>query len=156
VVKVAEAVGGVVIVVPVDIQLLNPVVNILAKLHISVCGTTTFIFVGWDVDPEALQIRKAISCDQDFCSFSLNHLDALVVISWTHLTPIPPIVKVIESTAGMSANADIADESVLKTCFEGRYGRKEEKRQSKHHVSQRRLNVGGTQLYLWSFQLCNS
>merc|ERR1719249_152205 len=46
-------------------------------------------------------------------------------------------VKVIEATAGMSANADIADESILKTCLEGRYGRKEEQRQSKHHVSQR-------------------
>jgi len=154
VVKVAEAVGRVVIVVPVDIQLLNPVVNILAKLHISVCRTTTFIFVCGNVDPEALQIGKAISCDQDFCSFSFNDLDALVVISWAHLTPIPPIVKVIKATAGMSANADIADESILKTCLEGRYGRKEEQRQSKHHVSQRDRMLE-EENFLWSFQLCN-
>jgi hypothetical protein len=38
----------------------------------------------------------------------------------------------------MSANTDIADESIFQTCLKGRDGRKKEKRQSKHHdVSQR-------------------
>jgi len=113
VVKVAEAVGRVVIVVPVYIEFLNPVVNILSKLHISVCRPATFILVRGDVDPESLQIRKTVSCDQNFCPFSLNHLDALVVISWAHLTPVPPIVKVIETTAGVGANTDVADKAVL-------------------------------------------
>jgi len=113
VVKVAEAVGRVVVVVPVYIQLLNPVVNILAKLHIPICRTTTLILVCRDVDPESLQIRKTVSCDQYFCSFSLNHLDALVVISWAHLTPIPSVVKVIETTTRMGANTDIADKAIL-------------------------------------------
>merc|ERR1719222_536179 len=119
-------------------MLLNSVVNILAEFYIPVCGTATFVFVGWDGHPEALQIRKAISCDQDFCSFSFNHLDALVIVSWTHLTPIPSVVKVIKTTARMSANTDIADESIFQTCLKGRDGRKKEKRQSNHHdVSQR-------------------
>jgi hypothetical protein len=38
----------------------------------------------------------------------------------------------------MSANTDIADESIFQTCLKGRDGRKKEKRQSNHRdVSQR-------------------
>jgi len=157
VVKIAEAVGRVVVVVPVNIKLLNSIVHILAKFHIPVCRPATFILVCWDVNPEAFQIRKAISCDQDFCSFSLNHLDALVVISWTHLTPIPSVIKVVQTTARMSANTDIADESIFQTCLKGRDGRKKKKRHNRyneHHVSQRgKMRLAPILVVL---QICNS
>merc|ERR1719192_2348934 len=87
--------------------------------------------------PKSLQIRKAISGDQYFCPFPLNHLDALVIVSWTHLTPVPPVVKVIETTSRMCANTDITDEAILQTCFEGRDSRQKNERQnnqSKHHA----------------------
>ena len=72
-IEVAEAVGGVVIIVPVliwypwaniirwrwhhakalpvDVQFFNAIVDILAKFNISVCGTATFVLVRRNVDP---------------------------------------------------------------------------------------------------------
>jgi len=95
VIEVAEAVGGVVIIIPVDVQFFNAIVDILTKFNIPVCGTATFVLVRRNVDPKALKVREAISGDQYFCSFSFYHLDTLIIISGTHLAPVPPIVKVI-------------------------------------------------------------
>ena len=97
---------------------------------------------------------------------------------------LAPIVKVIEATAGMSANADIADESILKTWWQFMYkfvlksildiaeqvtGIIEKKlfnlswrqiwqeggaKAEQASCLSERPNAGGKQL-LWSFQLCN-
>ena len=62
--------------VPVYIEFLNPVVNILAKLHISVCRTATFILVCGDVDPEVTNAFLGILMCQMQCYYipcAVNH-----------------------------------------------------------------------------------
>ena len=46
--------------IPVYIEFLNPVVNILAKLHISVCWAATFILVRGDVNPDVRNVFLGI------------------------------------------------------------------------------------------------
>ena len=55
-VKIAEAVGGVLVMGAVHVQLGDPVEHILAELHIPGGGPATLVFVCRDVGPEGLEV----------------------------------------------------------------------------------------------------
>jgi len=55
VVKITEAVGDIVVMLSVHVQFIDPVVDILTNLDILEGGSTSFILVSRNIDPEGLQ-----------------------------------------------------------------------------------------------------
>jgi len=55
VVKITEAVGDIVVMLSVHVQFIDPVVDILTNLDILGGGSTSFILVSRNIDPEGLQ-----------------------------------------------------------------------------------------------------
>ena len=113
VVEIAEAECCVVVVLPVDVQLVHLVVDVLTQLHILSSRSAAFILVSRDVDPECLQGGEAVSGDQSLGPLPLYELDTLVVVPGTQLAPVPPVVEVVLPTARVCAHTHVADEAVL-------------------------------------------
>ena len=115
VIEVTEAVGDIVIVIPVHIQLSHLVVNILTNLHILAGRSATLVLVSWNINPERLQVGETVPGDQCLGSLPLYQLDTLVIVSWTQLAPVPAVVKIILTTARVSSNTLVADQTILQT-----------------------------------------
>ena len=92
-IKITEAVSDIVVVRSVDVQLVNLVVDILTNLDILGGGSTSFVLVSRNIDPERLQCGQTISGHQSLCSFPLNQLDTLVIVTGTQFTPVPPRIE---------------------------------------------------------------
>lgn len=54
-IKITEAVGDIVVMLSVHVQFIDPVVDILTNLDILGGGSTSFILVSRNIDPEGLQ-----------------------------------------------------------------------------------------------------
>merc|ERR1719510_1810002 len=92
VVEIAETECCVVVVLPVDVELVHFVVYVLAQLDVLSSRPAALVLVSRDVDPECLQGREAVPGDQSLGPLPLYQLDALVVVSGTELAPVPPVV----------------------------------------------------------------
>ena len=114
-VEITETKCCVVVVSPVDVELFDIVVHVLAELHILGSRSAAFILVCRDINPEGLQSGETVPCDQSLGPLPLYQLDALVVVSGTELAPVPPVVEVILPTARVCPNTDITDKAVLQT-----------------------------------------
>jgi len=99
--------------VPVHIQLIYLVEDILAQLDILGSRSATLILVCRDVCPEGLQIRQAVSGHHHISALSFYQLDTLIIVPWTHLSPIPSVVEPCLPTARVSPHTDIADEPIF-------------------------------------------
>ena len=117
-VEIAEAECCVVVVLPVDVELVHLVVDVLAQLDILGSRSAALVLVSRDVDPEGLQGGEAVPGDQGLRPLPLYQLDALVVVSGTEFAPVPPVVEVVLPTARVSPHADVADEAVLQASAE--------------------------------------
>lgn len=72
VVKLAEAIGRVVVVGPLHIQLLNRVVDMLSEFNIFGSRTTSLVFVCGNVGPEALDGGEAVTGDHNIRALPLH------------------------------------------------------------------------------------
>ncbi len=73
-VKVAEAPSGVVVVVPLGVQLLDAVERVLAQLDVVRGCATPVVLVRGDVSSERLHIAETISGHHDVSTLALNYL----------------------------------------------------------------------------------
>ena len=118
VVEIAEAECCVVVVLPVDVELVHLVVDVLAQLDILSSRPAAFILVSRDVDPECLQGGEAVSGDQSLGPLPLYQFDTLVVVSGAELAPVPPVVEIVLPTARVCPHTDVTDQAVLQASAE--------------------------------------
>ena len=114
-IEVTETECRVVVMCPVDVQLLDIVVDVLAELHVLGGGSAALILVCRDINPEGLQSGEAVPCHQSLGPLPLYQLDALVVVPGTELAPVPPVVEVVLPAARVCPHTDVTDEAVLQT-----------------------------------------
>ena len=133
-VEIAEAECCVVVVLPVDVELIDLVVYVLAQLDVLSSRPAALVLVSRDVDPECLEGREAVPGDQSLGPLPLYQLDTLVVVSGTELAPVPPVVEVVLATARVCPHTDITDQAVLQASAEtlGQGNTTEEKQESLH------------------------
>ena len=111
-VKVAEAEGRVIVVIPLRVQLFNAIERELAQLNVLRGGSAALILIGGDIGAESLHVGKAVPSDHDFGPFAFDDFDAAIVGLGTRLAPVPPRVKVVEAASGVRAHALVADQDV--------------------------------------------
>jgi len=117
-IEITEAKGGVIVMIPVHVQLLNLVKHVLPQLDILAGRPASLILVSRDICSEGLQVRQTVSCHHNLSSFPFNQLDALVIIPWTHFPPVPSEIESHLPTARMSSYTHITDQTIFQSSLE--------------------------------------
>jgi len=100
VVKITEAPCHIIVIIPLDVQFLDGVVDIVCQLDIRGRGPAALVVVRRDVRAHGAQRTQTLPCHHLITSFSFNDLDACVVFFRASDAPVPPPVEGLASWVG--------------------------------------------------------